>query len=82
MKSNYSVTKLFVNKDIQIVCGKQSFTLKVPNLKEYYSLDYVNATYHLISQEDENYIGQDKPFKNTYEFAMALLFQIGFYDKF
>lgn len=83
IKDNYSLSRLFITKDITIFIDNDSFTLRLKPVREWYEDSNWNSTYHLwtapVNKVQPMFIF---PIKTHWDKITAILFQLGMYDKY
>lgn len=83
IKDNFSITQLFMSKQIRITVDEEYFYLKAPTVKDFYTNDDFNACYHMwtmpIEKLQKYYI---IPISSSFQGLQILLFDLGKYDKY
>jgi len=86
IKSDYSVTRLFVTKEIRITADKQEFILKVKTIKDFYVDRDWNAAFHIwtapVSQLSTSLGLKNKTLTDSYDLLNLILFDLGQYGEF
>lgn len=89
IESNYSITRLFTSKDIDIVCTDDNnkmfkFRVKLRPIKDFYEDEHWNITYHLLA--NPNYkkllLLKDEIKMSQFESLKFLIFELGAFDKY
>ena len=83
IKDNYSLSRLFITKQITIFVDKKSFTLQLKTLKELYEDNDWNSVYHIwvapIKQVQSLFI---VPIQSHWDKISQILFSLGQYDRY
>ena len=83
--SDYSLTKLFITKEVKIFIDKKfAFTIKLKTIRDFYLDQDWNAFYNIISMSDESFsktIGL-KETKRSWDLISFFLNELGMYDRF
>ena len=83
IKDNFSLFGLFMDKHVKIIIDKQYFQIRVPSIKDFYTNDMVNATYHLwTASAVEIYKVVPIKVNTSFEFVNVILFQFAIYKEF
>jgi len=85
ISSNYSLSRLFITKNIDITVDNKVFTLILKPIKEMYLDKDWNAVYHIWTASTENLkkmLPLEKEEPTSYKILTLILFQIGVYDKY
>ena len=88
IKSDYSISKLFVDKTVRISADNQIINLKLRTLRDFYEDRDWNAFYHIISMSEVS-LGQTLKLKEEvlkekshYEIIKILIFDLGQFNQF
>lgn len=83
IKDNFSITQLFITKQIRITVDDDFFYMKAPTIKDIYTNDDFNACYHMwimpIEKLQKYYIVS---IQTSFQALQLLLFDLGKYDKY
>ena len=83
IKDNYSLSRLFITKDINIFVDDKMFSLKLKTLKDFYIDNTWNSIYHIwtgpISSTQKMFI---VPIQSHWDKITTVLFNLGQYDKY
>ena len=83
IESNYSISKLFISKDITVFIEGKSFIIKVYSVKDFYDNADLNSVYHLwtssISDLQKLYFTK---IKDNYEAITTMIFDYGQYSRY
>jgi len=86
IKSDYSISRLFVTKIIHIQTPDGVFAVKMRTLRDFYEDQDWNAFYHIISMSEDNLkksLGlQNKNELTHYEIIKILIFDLGQYNQY
>lgn len=83
IKDNYSLSRLFITKDINIFVDDKMFSLKLKTLKDFYIDNTWNSIYHIwtgsITSTQKMFV---VPIKSHWDKITTVLFNLGQYDKY
>lgn len=83
LSSNYSVTRLFIDKTVTIVADTYSVQVAIPSLHDFYTDEVLNSMYHLwtspIDKIQQLYI---TPIKSSFQALETMIFELGRYDRY
>lgn len=83
IKDNYSLSRLFITKDINIFVDDKMFTLKLKTIKDLYTDHTWNSVYHIwtgsIAATQQIFI---LPIQSHWDKITTVLFNLGQYDKY
>ena len=86
INSDYSITKLFVTKEVWITVDSKDFILKVKTLKDFYTDRDWNAAYHIwtspVSKLNTSLGLKEKTLTDSYDLLTLILFDLGQYNEF
>lgn len=80
IRDDYSITKLFLTKQVKIWVEKENFEIFLPPIKDYFLDSHWNAAYHLFTMDLTDWkkmITLDS--QETYDFLKHLLFELSRY---
>ena len=80
---NYSITRLFISKDINIYCDNHIILLRVPTIKDFYTNLDLNSIYHMwtSSLEDLQKLFFT-PITDSFNALQTMVFEYGQYDRY
>ena len=83
LKDNFSLSRLFITKDITIFVDNKTFNIRLKPIKDWYEDNEWNSTYHLwtapLNKIQPLYV---IPLKSQWYKISLILFQLGAYDKY
>lgn len=83
IKDNYSLSRLFITKEINIFVDDKMFSLKLKTLKDFYIDNTWNSIYHIwtgsITSTQKMFV---VPIKSHWDKITTVLFNLGQYDKY
>lgn len=81
--NNYSITKLFMSKDITVYANGKPFIVRAHSVKEFYENTTLNSVYHLwvssLSQTQKLYFTK---IENSYDALVTMIFEYGKFDRY
>lgn len=84
--SDYSLTRLFVTKEVHIIVDGKDFILKVKTLRDFYEDRDWNAAFHIwtspVSKMNTSLGFKDKTLTDSYDLLNLILFDLGQYGEF
>ena len=84
--SDYSITRLFITKEVRVIVDNQDFIVKVKTLKDFFIDRDWNAAFHIWTSP-VNKLGNSLGLKNksltdSYDLLHLILFDLGQYSEF
>ena len=80
--NNFSISKLFMGKDITVYADNKPFIVKVHSIKEFYENPDLNSVYHLwissLSSIQKLYFTE---VKDSFDAMTTMIFEYGKYGK-
>lgn len=82
-ENNYSISRLFINKDITIFVEGKNFIVRAYSIKDFYENNDLNSVYHLwtspISNLQKLYF---TPITDNYDSVTTMIFEYGQYGRY
>lgn len=86
INSDYSLTRLFVTKEVRITVDNQDFILKVKTLRDFYTDRDWNAAFHIwtspVSKLNTSLGLKSQTLTDSYDLLNLILFDLGQYGEF
>lgn len=81
--NNFSVTKLFISKDLTVSADNQSFIVRAPSIRDFYENSDLNSVFHLwtspLVEIQKLYF---TPVLNSFDALTTMIFDYGKFDKY
>ena len=82
-KDNFGIFNLFLDKKVKVYADQKTFFVKVPTIREFNSLDYINSAYHLWNlpvSKMKQVIAREC--KEPLDFITNVIFYLGIYKEY